>query len=314
MDDDGWSPEAATITGRGRGRGRDKRRTPAPASPVVASPAVAVPAQRPTPFAPGGTPPPAPPRAATWAPAPVWSRSNEVLPSGGGVSISRASVDARRAAAFDAAADAATLATPLLPPSRDVEAAEPPPRAAPTTTNLSTRAPAAASLVLNVVLLAAKLVAFYLSGSKAVLASTVDSVVDIASQAVLAAAESRATTRDPRFPVGRARYTAVGVATAAGIMVASTLAVVWQAGADLVAGFILHDPPVLTLDATLYIILAAAIGVKAGLWAWCGSAARAAPPRRRRHAPRPGGRPPHRRVCQCGRLGGGCCRPLPLGS
>lgn len=178
------------------------------------------------------------------------------------------------------------LTTPLLhaAPDADVEAG-----AAAVATAAGTAAtPAAASraaaaaptvsLLANVALLAAKLVAFYLSGSKAVLASTVDSVVDIASQAVLAAAARRAATRHPRFPVGRARMSAVGVASAAGIMVGATLLVVWESLADLVDGWVRHTPPRLDIGPPMFAILGAAAIIKAGLYVWCAAAAAAAPP------------------------------------
>lgn len=192
----------------------------------------------------GGNAAPAPFRAATWTPgaALTWQRSAESLPSGAGVSVSRSSMTAPLPAAGQArprtpppplpptttTTTDAGLAAPLLP-SGDVEAGHaavpsPPPAAA----SMSASAAPTVSLAVNVALLVAKLIAFYLSRSKAVLASTVDSVVDIASQAVLAAAARRAATRHPRFPVGRARMSAVGVASAAGIMVGATLLVVWE--------------------------------------------------------------------------------------
>ena len=94
----------------------------------------------------------------------------------------------------------------------------------------------ALSLACNILLLLAKSAAFFWSGSEAVLASTVDSVIDLVSQGVLAAAERASASRDARFPVGRARMSAVGVASAAGIMLGATLLVVQASASDLYFG------------------------------------------------------------------------------
>lgn len=96
----------------------------------------------------------------------------------------------------DGGEDAATA--PPAPP--------PPPRAA--SARLLARAvtPAnawAASWVVNVFLLAAKVVAFAASNSKSVLASLADSAVDLASQVVLSLADRYVKKHDERYPVGR---------------------------------------------------------------------------------------------------------------
>lgn len=54
-------------------------------------------------------------------------------------------------------------------------------------------------------MLAGKSVAFYFSGSFAVLASLVDSFVDILSQGVITYTSSRVNHHDPAYPVGKAR-------------------------------------------------------------------------------------------------------------
>lgn len=66
------------------------------------------------------------------------------------------------------------------------------------------------SLIVNVALFAAKIYAFAVSHSKSVLASCADSLVDIASQLVLALADHKVAKADPKFPVGRTRLEAVG--------------------------------------------------------------------------------------------------------
>ena len=67
------------------------------------------------------------------------------------------------------------------------------------------------SWVVNFLLLFSKTYAYHFSGSKAVLASLVDSFVDIISQIVIFVAEWRSRRADPRFPVGQARLETLGV-------------------------------------------------------------------------------------------------------
>lgn len=112
------------------------------------------------------------------------------------------------------------------------------------------------------------------------LASTVDSVIDLVSQAILAAAERASASRDARFPVGRARMSAVGVASAAGIMLGATLLVVQASASDLYYGIVKDERPDLRLGPLLYAILGGAIAVKGALYGVCAAAERRAPPGR----------------------------------
>lgn len=75
-----------------------------------------------------------------------------------------------------------------------------------------------ASWFVNVLLLAIKIVAFVVSSSKAVLASLVDSIVDLLSQTVLAYAEKYIMEHSPDYPVGRSRLEALSVIACAFIM------------------------------------------------------------------------------------------------
>ena len=59
------------------------------------------------------------------------------------------------------------------------------------------------SWVVNIALFIAKFYAWYISGSKAVLASLADSFVDLVSQIVIFVAEWQSKKIDPRFPVGQ---------------------------------------------------------------------------------------------------------------
>ena len=183
------------------------------------------------------------------------------------------------AAAASALADsmgqaASPLAAAAAAETRDEEEAEAGAGAA------AASAAVALSLACNVLLLLAKAAAYFWSGSEAVLASTVDSVIDLVSQAILAAAERASASRDARFPVGRARMSAVGVASAAGIMLGATLLVVQASVSDLYSGIVEGKRPDLRLGPLLYSILGGAIAVKGALFAVCAAAASRAPPGR----------------------------------
>ena len=75
-----------------------------------------------------------------------------------------------------------------------------------------------ASWVVNWLLLIAKIAGFIFSKSKSVLASLVDSVVDLLSQLVLTYAEKYITQHSPDYPVGRSRLEALSVIACSFIM------------------------------------------------------------------------------------------------
>ena len=85
-------------------------------------------------------------------------------------------------------------------------------------------------------MLAAKLWGFAVSQSYSVLASAADSIVDIASQAVLALADWQVGKVDARYPVGRTRLQTVAVIACAVIMSFATLAVIQESGKSLYTG------------------------------------------------------------------------------
>ena len=95
-----------------------------------------------------------------------------------------------------------------------------------------------ASLIVNFFLLAAKLWGFAVSASYSVLASAADSVVDIASQAVLALADWQVGKVDPQYPVGKTRLQTVAVIACAVIMSFATLAVIQESGKSLYGGLV----------------------------------------------------------------------------
>lgn len=125
-----------------------------------------------------------------------------------------------------------------------------------------------ASLSVNVVLFFVKLAVAVLSRSLAIVASLVDSFVDLCSQIVIAVAESKMRTMDPRFPIGKARLETVGIIVCASIMSMSALEVIQQSVIQIVDG--MHgNLPSLHLNALTYAVLGTAIGLKLGLYFYC---------------------------------------------
>ncbi|KAG2455097.1 hypothetical protein HYH02_000917 [Chlamydomonas schloesseri] len=125
-----------------------------------------------------------------------------------------------------------------------------------------------ASWVVNILLLVAKTVVFILSGSYAVLASAVDSLVDLLSQVVLAVAEYQAATYDRRFPIGRTRMAELSVLACAAIMFVSTSLVIRESVGALWDGFHGEIPP-LDVGSTLFAVLGSATAGKLGLYLYC---------------------------------------------
>lgn len=126
-----------------------------------------------------------------------------------------------------------------------------------------------ASLAVNFFLLAAKLWGFAVSQSYSVLASAADSIVDIASQAVLALADWQVGKVDARYPVGRTRLQTVAVIACAVIMSFATLAVIQESGKSLYTGIATGIPPDLDMTWLLYVILGVAAGLKVILYLYC---------------------------------------------
>ncbi|KAG2440336.1 hypothetical protein HXX76_004441 [Chlamydomonas incerta] len=125
-----------------------------------------------------------------------------------------------------------------------------------------------ASWVVNILLLIAKTAVFILSGSYAVLASAVDSLVDLLSQVVLAVAEYQAATYDRRFPIGRTRMAELSVLACAAIMFVSTSLVIRESIGALWDGFHGEIPP-LEVGITLFAVLGSATAGKLALYVYC---------------------------------------------
>jgi cation diffusion facilitator family transporter len=125
-----------------------------------------------------------------------------------------------------------------------------------------------ASLIVNMALLIIKVIAFIVSSSKAVLASLVDSIVDLLSQAILAVAENYILRHSPKYPVGRSRLEALSVIACAFIMSMAAVEVIQFSIEDLKSGFS-GNRPHLEVDIALYSILAIGIVSKFFLWLYC---------------------------------------------
>ena len=120
------------------------------------------------------------------------------------------------------------------------------------------------SLEANVVLSLAKAVVTVQSGSLAVLASLIDSALDLVSQVVLVAAAAAARdSKNIEYPAGRARLEPVGVVVCAMLMGVSAAGVILAASEELAAGASRVDVS-LANGATM----AVAVLWKAALYAW----------------------------------------------
>lgn len=127
------------------------------------------------------------------------------------------------------------------------------------------------SFAANLGLLGIKVYAAATSNSLAVIASTVDSVMDLVSGAVVWAAATLAAKRnDTLFPVGKSRYEPIGIIVFAALMGAASLQLISQGLTSLTEG-LGGVPPSTTLDERTYGVLAATIGVKGALFLLCSS-------------------------------------------
>lgn len=118
----------------------------------------------------------------------------------------------------------------------------------------------------NILLLGIKLVAASTSGSIAVIASTVDSVLDLISGAILWASARLASHVDHHnFPVGKSRYEPVAILLFACLMGSASFQIITESCQVLTdAGRL---PP--TISYLTIGILAATVTIKAGLFLWC---------------------------------------------
>ena len=124
----------------------------------------------------------------------------------------------------------------------------------------------------NVLLFVVKWIAVYLSGSLAVLASALDSALDLFSGSLMFFTMRAINRRQPfKYPMGKARLEPVGVMLFSAVMGVSMLGLIREALGTLLLG---APPPGadLALDLPTVLILLGSVGVKLGLWALCAKA------------------------------------------
>ena len=92
------------------------------------------------------------------------------------------------------------------------------------------------SFALNIALLGAKLLAAFLSGSMAVIASAADSALDLVSGAVLFLSQRAVARVDVyQYPEGKARFEPLGVVIFAAVMGMASLQIMVEASNNILA-------------------------------------------------------------------------------
>jgi len=117
-----------------------------------------------------------------------------------------------------------------------------------------------------------KLYTFLISGSLAVLASLVDSIIDLLGQGALmftSALAQKGRGEHEEYPVGRGRLEPVGVMICAVVMGMASMEVISQSTVRLVKYWDRTDAPEVALTVTAALLLIGVIFLKAGLWQWC---------------------------------------------
>ncbi|KAF9579351.1 hypothetical protein BGW38_004430, partial [Lunasporangiospora selenospora] len=124
------------------------------------------------------------------------------------------------------------------------------------------------SFIVNVFLVVIKIWTVLMSDSLAVLASMIDSLMDLLSGAIIwYSARLRDNTADGHhYPVGKARMEPLGIIVFAAVMVTSFMQVMLQSFERLLAGS--EEPPV-DLELRILLLIGISILVKFLLWLWC---------------------------------------------
>eukprot|EP00928_Gymnodinium_smaydae_P063512 TRINITY_DN47065_c0_g1_i1.p1 TRINITY_DN47065_c0_g1~~TRINITY_DN47065_c0_g1_i1.p1 ORF type:complete len:386 (-),score=97.81 TRINITY_DN47065_c0_g1_i1:48-1205(-) len=131
------------------------------------------------------------------------------------------------------------------------------------------------SLGLNVILFFSKLYTFVITGSLAVMASLVDSTIDLIAQSTLMSAhylaERNAKTDqvDTIYPVGMSRVEPLGVIICAVLMVLAAAEVVRRAVGELVVYATTPHGPGMDFTLSSGLLLFGVIVLKIVLWRWC---------------------------------------------
>ena len=125
------------------------------------------------------------------------------------------------------------------------------------------------SFAINCTLIVAKIFAAVTTGSITVLASALDSLLDIVAGAVLVAAERAIARKDKyQYPEGKVRLESISIVMVACIMILLSAQVVIEAFKVLVGGLV-DTAPTIELDTVAIVILVATIVLKFILWIYC---------------------------------------------
>mmetsp|Transcript_83218 Transcript_83218/g.165202 ORF Transcript_83218/g.165202 Transcript_83218/m.165202 type:complete len:407 (-) Transcript_83218:65-1285(-) len=133
------------------------------------------------------------------------------------------------------------------------------------------------SVWINFGLFLCKLYAFIASGSMAVLASLVDSAIDLLGQGALLFTSYLAGDSHEDYPIGRGRLEPVGVMICAVVMGMASIEVISTSTMRLLKFWNLPDPPSVVLSPSVAAMLVAIILLKAFLWIWCSRVAQRHP-------------------------------------
>jgi len=126
------------------------------------------------------------------------------------------------------------------------------------------------SLIANVIIFSAKLYASVQTMSMAIIASTVDSMLDLVSQAVVYYAQRGVSTFSfAEYPVGRNRLEPLGVIVCASLMGSASILVLFHAAKIFLVNLHDHTTPVIELHLADTAILIFAVIVKAILFFYC---------------------------------------------
>lgn len=126
------------------------------------------------------------------------------------------------------------------------------------------------SVWINFVLCICKVYAFVVSGSLAVLASLVDSAIDLLGQGTLMVTNHLASAgKIDEYPAGRGKLEPVGVMVCAVVMGMASMEVISTASLKLFQYWGSSEAPLVELNTITVWILVGIIVLKAGLWVWC---------------------------------------------
>ncbi|ETO27864.1 CDF transporter, membrane protein [Reticulomyxa filosa] len=128
----------------------------------------------------------------------------------------------------------------------------------------SVRMASSLSLGANILLLLAKAIVFALSLSLSVLASLIDSALDLFTQMVLFWTERQVARTSPKYPVVKTRLEPISIMGVSMLMIMSSVIVIRESISALLSAH--YD---IVFDNYMVITLAACIGIKFLLWLYC---------------------------------------------